>query len=147
MSSEDWGVKISLPGVDVKTATAKELVLSTAYPNPKVQLNKDPAHFGMIQLIYNGANQIVGDVSRNITQFAHGYNYTPGTQCLIIDPVSGVAVQMPYQVGALGVFVFEADETYVYLNWSAIGLFPTEITPGIYNFRYYLFADPVADDV
>ena len=69
----DYGIKVSLPGNSTATG-AENLVMSSAYPNPKIKINQTPAHFNYNTYTYT-ANPPLG--TTNLVTINHGLGYTP----------------------------------------------------------------------
>lgn len=67
-------LKISLPGIDVKTARPDQCVVHSDYPNPKINKHANPAHRGLISVILNNTYQTGETV---LFSFPHGYSYVP----------------------------------------------------------------------
>jgi hypothetical protein len=74
-----YGIKISLPGYDVKTATPEQLALSSDYISPKLRLNQSPAHAGIVS--YTVPTSFAAFTTVNILTVNHGYSYTPAALC------------------------------------------------------------------
>lgn len=78
------GIKVSLPGFDVKTATPEQCAIHSGYNNLKVQsVSDDDSPVG-----YNPASD-PGYGTHNILTVEHGLPYTPG--CLGFIKMSPVA--------------------------------------------------------
>lgn len=73
------GIKISLPGYDVKTATPEQLALSSDYISPKLLLNQTPAHANTFS--YTVPTTVTANSTTNILAVNHGYSYTPASIC------------------------------------------------------------------
>lgn len=70
----DYGMKVSLPGYDVRTATPEQCVMHSGYPSPKVKMDASPSHFGVIDVSFT-SNIPAGTYL--LYSFAHGYSYRP----------------------------------------------------------------------
>lgn len=73
------GIKISLPGYDVNTATPEQLALSSDYISPKLKLNQTPSHAGYTT--YAVPTSFPAFTTVNILTVDHGYSYTPASLC------------------------------------------------------------------
>lgn len=74
MSASDWGIKVGLPGYNVKTATSQQLVASTILPNWKCDLRPTTKNYGTVN--FTIASLSSGS-SVTIYQITHGYTYRP----------------------------------------------------------------------
>ena len=70
----DWGLKISLPGYDVKTATPEQCSVHSSYDSLKVKLDANNPQEGNILVTFKD-NPPAG--TYNIYTIHHGYNYIP----------------------------------------------------------------------
>lgn len=77
MSANDFGMKISLPGYDVKTATPEQCAVHSSYPPFKAKLNQSPDHFGL--LIVDFTATVTQNVTHTLYSFDHDYDYIPFT--------------------------------------------------------------------
>lgn len=73
------GIKISLPGYDVKTATPEQLALSSDYISPKLRLQQTPAHANTFSYVV--PTTVTPGSTTNILAVNHGYSYTPASLC------------------------------------------------------------------
>lgn len=156
MAAQDFGIKISAPGVSVHDATASQILLNTS--NPFIMLDtQNPKAFQKINLIIttdppepSGA----GNTYTTVAQFAHGYKYTPSVETLfyVTSPPPGTTFCQTYfqdwgQIAAQtildGVFLYTlADAANVYFivnkynagGGSANLLTGTNITIGVHVF-------------
>lgn len=76
------GIKISLPGYDVKTATPEQCAVHSDYANPKIRTNQTPAHFNTVNYAFS-SDPASG--TYNLLTIAHGFSYTPAGIAFIID--------------------------------------------------------------
>lgn len=80
MSATNFGMKVSLPGVEVQDATPEQCVLHSSYPCPKVDTRPgsedptNPKHFGLVNI--NFQNDPSDGFTRLFT-ITHGYDYIP----------------------------------------------------------------------
>ncbi|MCX6822322.1 MAG: hypothetical protein NTW30_06115 [Candidatus Aenigmarchaeota archaeon] len=131
----DWGIRISASGVDVKSGTDKEMVLTSKYSMLK------------------GANPVSGTISvpqtatTTTVTVAHGLGYIPMVQAYWND-VNGIIFAPGdfYPMPAYGIlaqeiaFNVKADSTNIYLQFyiDDFGGGGSNITM---KYVYYLFID------
>lgn len=70
----DYGIKISLPGVDVDLATPEECALHSGYPNLKIKRGADPVHSDILSYTFSSDPN---NGTYTLFTKAHGYSYTP----------------------------------------------------------------------
>lgn len=75
--------KISLPGVDVRTASPEQCVVHSDYASPKINKRANPPHRGLLAISINNTTFAAGDTV--IYRFAHGYTYTPQVWAVFVD--------------------------------------------------------------
>lgn len=84
----DIGMKISLPGFDVKTATPEQCAIHSSFPPPKSKANQDEPHFATLDVDFTGG--ITQGVTHTLYQINHGYNYVPfNFASIILSNISG----------------------------------------------------------
>lgn len=139
----DYGIKVSLPDSDT-TSDADELVMSSAYPSPKVQLGVSPAHFDYESYTIP-ANPSAGTTT-NLVSIPHGYTYTPANLVLVSFD------QTYFKVGSFVStdLVFFEDRYHCYCDETAFkidvervalgGPYPNLAGTVIY-YKYYIFAE------
>jgi len=71
----EYGIKISLPGYDVKTATPEQCAVHSDYPVPKIAMDKTPSHFGIVHYTIPKGTYVDG--TYNIFVTVHGWGYVP----------------------------------------------------------------------
>lgn len=137
---DSYGVKISLAGYDVDTATPEQCALDSNYACPKITLNQSPAHFG----IYTKTFSSTPDVGETIlTTVNHAFGYKPMHFVLIkFDDGRGtfVAEPLPAQYGAsLQIYAFcTTNDLKIAINRDVAGSDPTGET---WTFKYYIFVE------
>lgn len=80
--STDLGLKISLPGYDVFTATPEQCSIHSSYPPLKAKLGQDRPHIATLNVDFTGA--VTQANTLTLYQLPHGYGYTPFTLSNII---------------------------------------------------------------
>src|SRR5688572_9363732 len=104
--------KLSLPGIDVETASPEECVIHSSYPNPKINKHANPSHRSLISVTFNKTYPS-GDTT--IYTMAHGYSYTPMVWAVIADRTDqGIFGFQPYVSGNLAVEV-KTDNKNMYI--------------------------------
>jgi hypothetical protein len=135
----DYGIKISLDGVDVKTATPEQCTLHSGYACPKIKLNQSPAHFGVYTKTF-ASTPAVGETI--LTTINHGLGYKPMNLVMIKyhDGVRNRAMPLPAQSGiSLQIYAYATTtDLKIAINRSAGGTDPTGET---WVFKYYIFVE------
>lgn len=157
------GIKISLPGYDVKTATPEQSSLDSVYDTFKLKLSNINNLFGLVTILFNvePPTPASGSSTINLFTLKHGYNYQPFIMVMDIDSTfsafSAMSRALPFvQLNGVGGtnegrfsvseidntgFICHADSTNFYIDlylestklFNLIGLF--------YTFKYYIFAE------
>ncbi len=118
-----YGIKISKPGYDVKTADLKDLVLSSEKNLFKI---KNTANFSLV--VSGGTGQTI---------INHNLGYAP-TVLVYMETKPGN--------GQRSRLCFERDGTQAYacVTPTQLIIFPGSVySDGTYNGRYYIFHDPI----
>jgi len=135
----DWGLKISLPEYDVKTATPEQCAFHSKYSSPKIALGKDPAHFGYYT---HTLDETIPELdSITLLSVAHEYSYIPASICIVTDNTfgDGLTGLMPWYGGPwLYIYSYCDDTNFEIIAYSASGY---EGNGEIFDFKYYIFAD------
>lgn len=76
MSATDWGMKVSLPGFDVKTATPEQCAFHSGFANPKIETNHTGYILQKTQVLTIGSNP-ASPSTTNLLTVNHPYNYVP----------------------------------------------------------------------
>lgn len=131
-----YGVKVSKPGFDVKTANSTDLVMSSDFPFLKIVAQGSVS----IEVTADGVND---------TTIEHGLGYTPVyIHYVSVDPANP-SLRYPSRFAADGVFGamgFDSyiDENELVMRWfdeSIDGFTPYPYTVG---FHYYIFWDELS---
>lgn len=135
-----YGMKISLPGYDVLTATPEQCAVHTGYNSPKVDLFASPAHFGTIRVTF--ANNPPNLATTTLYTIPHGLGYTPIVQGSgkFADFSSEYSGTMPMIPSGTIEMHLKSDATNVYLTIyyeSAWG----SIIGNTLTVTYYIFAE------
>jgi hypothetical protein len=135
--------KISLPGQDVRGARLNEEVVDSIYPSPKVSTIASPPHAGIIHLNWSSSIILPNPTVKNLYSFAHGYNQIPSTLAVFsfdngTTKTNGI---LPFNYGALGLILIDADSTNVNLKYISFDLASTVIPVFIMQVRFYVFAE------
>jgi len=77
VSAEDFGLKVSLTGYDVKAATPEQCSVHSSYPPFKAKTNQTSPHFATLDVDFTAA--VTQNVTHTVYSFNHGYDYTPLT--------------------------------------------------------------------
>lgn len=145
-----WGIKISLPGYDVSTATPEQLALSSDYISPKLLLNQTPAHANTFSYVV--PTSLSAGSTTNLLTVAHGYSYTPASICHYTGYMDDGTGQVSYGVCPANIVNAPPVQVIAYCtptqfkidlvvdgSWSD----PLSPPPGgqTLNFRYYILAE------
>lgn len=145
----DAGLKISLPGFDVKTATPEQCTIDSDYPTPKIRTDASPAHFGYFT--YTFASNPTVNATLNLKTVAHGYGHTPIMICYYQQ------TNVDYQTGFKVLpWFYTSSNAYLYVLAYTDGtnfkidfhrgtdgdfLDATDFTGLTFNFKFYIFAE------
>lgn len=140
----NFGLKVSLPGYDVHTATPEECAVHSGYISPKVKVNQTPDHSGTYSFTCPG-NVTPGTVY-NILTVAHGYNYVPAAICHWSATTIAGYPQHGICPGIVGDFppikyIAYCDSTNFYIGLSKDAAATYDTTGMTASFRYYIFAE------
>lgn len=96
----DYGIKISTPGVDARTATDLQLLLNMKYPIAKLDTT-NVASFQDVTLTFATDPPEPGAGNTNSTtvySYAHGYTYVPQlwSMLTVTVPPTSQPIQQPY---------------------------------------------------
>lgn len=135
----DYGIKISLPGVDVLKATPEDCAVHSSYDTFKIDDHADPAHFGVVKITFTKDS-----ASATLFSFKHGYDHRPSCMAHNYD---GSRPNNPYAIG--GKFFIQGDtyintvvdDTYFRVKLVKGSFQPPNMTGKSYTIRYYIFAE------
>lgn len=153
-------MSVSQNGVDLRNASASQLVFSSQYPFAKLDRTNNVS-FQNISILFNTEPPNPDGISvftltTLVYKFAHGYTYVPSTWFMMQNPSPGsVGLQPAYQQeggdiiitneadGTSAVLSMQADSTNVYLyvtkNYTSGDTLPN-IQGFSINIRIYVFA-------
>lgn len=145
----NYGVKVTLPGYDIATATPEQCALHSKYPCPKVKVGVNPGHYGTLD--YSFSADIAASTTLNILTVAHNLGFVPMVICSwkYDFGAAGPPVGTQYGDGRLDVVSYEltyfdmyADSTNFYIDFNtAPGSVLDERTLNPFQFRYYIFSE------
>lgn len=112
----NFGLKISLPGHDVTTATPEQCSIHSSYPPPKAKLGQSSPHVAKLYVDFTAT--VTQAVTHTLYRIPHGYGYIPFTLSNIyfdngINPVIGTGYA---GVGANLAINAYCDATYYYVT-------------------------------
>lgn len=141
--SQDFGLKISLPGVDIKTATPEQCSVHSSYDTMKVKLDSNNPQFGNI-LVTFADNPQTGTFP--IYTIHHGYGYIPAFYLYSSTRDSSHSLQSEFGnkffLNAGNLSYFQAVPDAQNIVFSYIANHDTENTTGeFFAFRFYVFAN------
>lgn len=156
----NFGVKISLPGIDVNKASPEECAVYSKYDTFKINETATPPHFG--QAVITIRNNPPRDVVTNLYKIPHGYSHRPSVLSHIDTGVinsgnrgsiiAGRVSSNPSASNELDYLECCVDDTYLYINirqhtsdWTGAGAvslsIPGAVYPNIATVRFYIFAN------
>lgn len=133
----DFGVKVSLPGYDVKTATPEQCSVHSDYANPKVKVAQTPAHFNIFTKSWS-SNPGAGETT--LLTVAHGYSYVPAVVCFIKYASGGnnYFQPLPYGTPAYQYQAYSNSTNFIIIFNSDGTHDPTGES---YQFKYFILAE------
>ena len=153
--SSDYGIKISPPQIDARTATNLQLLLNMQYPIAKLD-STNPVSFQDVTLTFaNDPPESVGaSVLTTVYTFKHGYNYVPQVWAMmtVLVPPTSRPIEQLYNQNFLtlalttpfdtAVMYVKADATNVYFivdksRFGGGGANPLQ--PCVVRVRTYVF--------
>lgn len=140
----DWGFKVGLPGVDVRTALNNQLVASTILPNWKCDLRPTTKLYGTINWTIASLADTASDTIYSVT---HGYTYRPSFVTAWSYPAGtggGASSNQTFGIGDISTFaglsiVMKTDT----INFTVVATNQTggTLTSLAGSIRFYIFAD------
>lgn len=138
-------LKLALPGTDAKKASVGQLVTDSIHPNPKIYTLATTPHAGIISLTWNTTTARAYGSTLTIDTFTHNLGYIP-TVFASYDWSNGTIERrgtLPFQYGALGMIVIDADTTNINLKYFSLDLPGTTAIPAFtMTVRYYVMVEP-----
>lgn len=113
----DFGLKISLPGYDVNTATPEQCSIHSSYPPLKAKLEQSDPHIATVSIDFTA--KVTQGVTLTLYQIPHGYGYIPLTLSnIVFDNGGGTqAVGTGFAgIGANLAINAYSDATYFYIT-------------------------------
>lgn len=112
----DIGLKISLPGYDVFSATPEECSIHSSYPPLKAKLGQDDPHVATLSVDFTGG--VTQNTDLILYQIPHGYGYVPFTiSNIVLDDGVSQTVGTGYTgVGATLFIKAYCDSNYFYVT-------------------------------
>lgn len=138
----DFGIKVSLPGIDVLTATPEQCVIHSGYPSPKIKMDSDPVHFGTLRFTFE--TDLTKSTDVLLKTIEHGYDYIPWVVGSIsLDSTNGGILESLSPLAPAGTLYIwmEVDDSEVRLyahdafNWISAS--------DTMDVSYYIFAEEV----
>lgn len=132
--------KISLPGIDVGTATPEQCAVTSEYPPLKAKIGQSPDHIALLNLTFS--NRVSQGVTHTVYSVPHGYGYIPLTLSnMIFNNNAGTqAVGIGYVgIGAnLSIQAYATSDDFIVtvydnFNWTRTG--------ASLQVSYYIFAE------
>ena len=130
---DEFGIKVSQPGFDVKTAKKEELVFSSEYDTPKVFISGS----GTVLVPFNADIWTPGSAT---VEIAHNLNYLPAFFVFVNNPVWADSGRLtPYTWRAIGSPShnqpnYSVDTTKLYIKF-----YNPDIANKTFSYRYFIF--------
>jgi len=130
------GLKISLPGYDVRTATPEQCAVHTDYPPPLIE----ESMIGTLAYTFN--SNLSAGATRNLLTKAHGYSYKPQAFCMITAPSTpAYTILLPYSPSFSSFYVIAyVDDTNFYIDMVNPQAYTITADNLVYNYKYYILA-------
>lgn len=150
------GIKISLPGYEVRSATPEQCSMDSIYDTFKLKLSSINDLFGLVTIFFNVEPPTPATSNTiNLFKVAHGYNYQPYIITMDIDSTFSAFSQMstavPFvnlnggtfftNVGDNTTFITHADNTYFYIDLFIDSGKTFPLVGKFYTFKYYIFSE------
>lgn len=137
-------IKLSLPGIDVKSSRLSDEVIDSRYANPKIDTEATPPHTGIVFLAWNTTGLIypIG-TNRILYSFSHGYSYIPTAFAAYSFDSGATRVKgtLPFQLGALGIITIDTDATNVNIKYHSVDVTATAVPAFTMQIRFYVMAE------
>jgi hypothetical protein len=132
-----YGIKISKPGVDVKTAANKDLVLTSEKNMFKVKQS------GSVSYTFNGTE---GGGTTVLATINHGLGYKPAVTVFVYDHTEDeythLALNFSFGPGAFREWIgYEITTNDLIIYYNSEGGPPNDYSPNEYTFKYYIMYD------
>lgn len=151
----DYGIKISKQGEDVMSASNISLLLSTKFPNTKIDQTKNNTFRTTTVTFLNNPPEAI---LTEIASFEHGYTYKPevwGLWHIVWGPGSLVSGQIYDGYGTVAsstgvpsaTITYKITDTHIklYAYWSdPFDLNPIDLTGTVATLTSYVFADDLS---
>lgn len=145
----DFGIKVALPGFDVKTATPEQCSMHSSYPHLKLQRPTSGKNY-FNTLSYTFASNPASGSTTNIFTLAHGYGYKPACMGFVYAN-TGVGAPLPIDSyltmpAALGTalnaqyFQCWADSTNFKIEFVAPSN-AINVNATVWTIKYYIFVE------
>lgn len=144
----NYGMKISLPGYDVKIATPEQCAIHSGYPSPKIKTTASPAHFGITDYTFSSDP---ANGTHNLLSIAHGYSgYIPAALVFVKNYpfANDLFHQLPFVIDEVAydaqTIIYYTNSTHLKIDYvcSNNGTGGHQDVTGFrYVFKHYLFAE------
>lgn len=158
----DYGLKISAPGFDARTAAASNLLLNMQYPIAKLDSTNGVSFRDVTLTFVNDPPEPALDTSNSTTvySFAHGYSYVPQMWSMItmITPPASRTILEAYNQDYMTLAeVTPADIAVLYVRADANNIMyivdktrsslpgngPNPLAPCVIKVRTYVFVQDI----
>lgn len=132
-----YGIKISKPGVDVKTAANKDLVLTSEKNMFKVKQS------GTVSYTFDGSE---GGGETTLATINHGLGYVPAVTVFVYDHTEDLYTHLSVILRS-GPGAFREHISYdittndLIIYYNSEGGPPNDYSPNEYTFKYYIMYD------
>lgn len=148
--NSDWGLKISLPGVDVKTATPEQCSVHSSFDSFKVQTEVATPNLGNVKVTF--IDNPPNPQTFPVLTVPHNLGFKPAT--FMFYDITGSSQNLSSDVGTFffldsnqaTCFQITADTQNMYITFVLTidfilnyGTYP--LVGNYFSFRYYIFAN------
>jgi len=143
----DYGIKVSIPTVDVKIASPENCTIHSGYPNIKIKTEASPAHFATLDYSFTS-----DPANGTLTLFtkAHGYSYISMAIVYVDDlqftpnRFTVLPEYFVYDGNGYQKLWYDVDSTNLYIKYSVTNN-PSGTHVNVngfdFKFKYYIFVD------
>lgn len=128
---------------NVDNPDISNIIIDTAYPNPKIYTKANPPHAGIISVNWQSAISISQGTTRILDYFPHNLGYIP-TVFGTFKFDTGLVIRegtLPFQYGGIGMIFIDADLDNINLKYHSTDIGAVVIPSFIMQVRYYVMVE------
>lgn len=136
--------RLAQPGFSIYSSKPEQMVLDNLLDSPKVDTAPDPPHAGVIHLNWQDTTPVPNDTTKDLWSFPHHFKQTPIVVASYQFDNGFVTPKgtLPFQNGALGMILMDADDQNVHLKYYSFDLFSSLVGPFTMQIRFNVMAEP-----